>query len=133
VTFAPQRNRPRWSGRIWQGIELVRATWVAPQDQNFIGFYFDIGLTYKGLFPSRHDDTIGIAFDYARLSSGAQQAAIVSGSVGVGAEMVLEDTYQARITKWLSMQPDLQFSINPGGNRDLKNALATGLRTAITF
>jgi porin len=105
----------------------------APQDQNFIAFYFDTGLTYKGLIPSRDDDTIGIAFDYAQLSSGAQQAAIISGSVGVGAEMVLEVTYQAQITKWLSMQPDLQFVINPGGNQDLKNALVIGLRTAITF
>jgi porin len=104
-----------------------------PQDQNFIGFYFDTGLTYKGLIPSRDNDTIGIAFDYAQLSGGAQQAAIVSGSVGVGAEMVLEVTYQAQITKWLSMQPDVQFVINPGGNQDLKNALVIGLRTAITF
>jgi porin len=67
------------------------------------------------------------------LSSGAQQAAIVSGSVGGGAEMVLEVTYQAQIIKWLSMQPDLQFVINPDGNQDLKNALVIGLRTAITF
>jgi porin len=112
-----------WFGRV--GFE--------PQDQNFIGFYFDTGLTYKGLIPSRDNDTIGIAFDYAQLSRGAQQADIVSGSVGVGAEMVLEVTYQAQITKWLSMQPDLQFVINPGGNQDLKNALVIGLRTAITF
>ena len=47
--------------------------------------------------------------------------------------MVLEVTYQAQITKWLSMQPDLQFVVNPGGNQDLKNALVIGLRTAITF
>lgn len=116
-----------------KGLNWFGRLGFAPQDQNFIGFYFDTGLTYKGLFPSRDDDTIGIAFDYAQLSSGAQQAAIVSGSVGGGAEMVLEVTYQAQITKWLSMQPDLQFVINPDGNQDLKNALVIGLRTAITF
>ena len=116
-----------------KGLNWFGRLGFAPQDQNFIGFYFDTGLTYKGIIPSRDDDTIGIAFDYAQLSSGAQQAAIVSGSVGVGAEMVLEVTYQAQITKWLSMQPDLQFVINPGGNQDLKNALVIGLRTAITF
>jgi porin len=86
-----------------------------PQDRNFIGLYFDTGLTYKGLICGRDNDTIGVAFVYAQLTRGARQAAIASGSVGVGAEMVLEVTYQAQITKWLSMQPDLQFVINPGG------------------
>jgi porin len=104
-----------------------------PQDRNFIGLYFDIGLTYKGLISGRDNDTIGAAFVYAQLTRGARQAAIASGSIGVGAEMVLEVTYQAQITKWLIMQPDLQFVINPGGNQDLKNALVIGLRRAITF
>ena len=116
-----------------KGLNWFGRLGFAPQDQNFIGFYFDTGLTYKGLIPSRDDDTIGIAFDYAQLSVVAQKAAIVSGSVGVGAEMLLEVTYQAQITKWLGMQPDLQFVVNPGGNQDLKNAFVIGLRVAITF
>jgi porin len=112
-----------WFGRV--GFE--------PQDRNFIGFYFDTGLTYKGLIPTRDGDTLGIAFAYAPLSSGAQQAATDSGSVGVGAEMALEVTYQAQITKWLSIQPDLQVILNPGGNQDLHNALVIGSRVSITF
>jgi porin len=67
------------------------------------------------------------------LSSGARQAAVKDGSVGVGAEMVLEATYQAQINKWLSIQPDLQFIINPGGTRDLGNAAVIGGRVSITF
>jgi porin len=112
-----------WFGRIAFG----------PQDRNFIGFYLDTGVTYKGLVPGRDKDTIGIAFAYAQLTQGARHAAIISGSTGVGAEMNFEVTYQAQITRWLSIQPDLQFVINPGGNQDLKNALVIGLRTAITF
>jgi carbohydrate-selective porin OprB len=42
-----------------------------------------------------------------------------AGSVGVGAEMALEITYQAKTTKCLSTQPDLQIMINPAGNQDL--------------
>lgn len=56
-----------------------------------------------------------------------------AGSVGVGAEMALEITYQAQITKSLSIQPDLQIILNPGGNQDLKNALVIGGRVSITF
>src|SRR6516162_8261320 len=58
---------------------------------------------------------------------------VSDGSVGVGAEMALEATYQAQINKWLSIQPDLQFIINPGGNEDLGNAVVIGGRISITF
>jgi porin len=116
-----------------QGLGWFGRIAFEPQDRNFIGFYFDTGLTYKGLVPTRDADTLGVAFAYARLSSGAQQAAIDAGSVGVGAEMALEITYQAQITKWLSVQPDLQVIINPDGNQDLHNAVVIGGRVSITF
>jgi porin len=105
-----------------QGLGCFGRIAFEPQDRNFIGFYFDTGLTYKGLIPTRDDDTLGVAFAYAKLSSGAKDAAIAEGSVGVGSEMVLETSYQAQITKWLSIQPDVQFIINPGGTQDLDNA-----------
>ncbi len=116
-----------------QGLSWFGRIAFEPQDRNFIGFYFDAGLTYKGLVPSRNADTLGVAFAYAQLSSGAKQAETDGGSVGVGAEMALEITYQAQITKWLSIQPDLQVIINPGGNQDLNNAVVIGGRVSITF
>ena len=53
--------------------------------------------------------------------------------MGVGAEMVLEATYQAQINKWLSIQPNLQFIINPRGTQDLGSAAVIGGRVSITF
>ena len=47
--------------------------------------------------------------------------------------MVLEATYQAQITKWLTIQPNMQFIFNPGGTQDLDNALVVGGRLSITF
>jgi porin len=47
--------------------------------------------------------------------------------------MVIEFTYQARITPWLVVQPDLQYIINPGGTTDLNNALVIGGRASLTF
>jgi porin len=113
-----------------------RLLWFArvgfePKDQNFIGFYFDTGLTYKGLIPSRDDDTIGIAFKYAQLTPSAQRSFSRAGSTPAGAEMALEFTYQAQVTEWLTVQPDIQFIINPGGTQDLNNALVIGARAVI--
>jgi porin len=112
-----------WFGRI--GFE--------PRDHDFIGFYFDTGLTYKGLIPTRDGDTFGVAFAYAKLSSDALQQGSSESAGGLGAEMALEATYLTQITKWLSLQPDLQFIINPGGNKGLSNALVIGGRLSITF
>ena len=112
-----------WFGRL--GFE--------PRDHDFIGFYFDTGLTYKGLIPTRDEDTVGVAFAYAKLSSGAPQPGINESAGGLGAEMAFEATYVAQITKWLSIQPDLQVIINPGGNKGLSNALVIGGRLSITF
>ncbi|MEO6053310.1 MAG: carbohydrate porin [Chthoniobacterales bacterium] len=104
-----------------------------PQDRNFVGFYFDTGINYKGLIPTRDKDIFGIAFAYAQLGQGAQQAELNSGLTGVGAEMVVEVTYQAQLNKWLSVQPDLQYIINPGGNQTLGNAFVLGGRVSVAF
>ena len=116
-----------------QGLACFGRVGFTPADRNFINFYFDAGLTYKGLIPGRDDDTVGIGFGYAQLSNGARSSLRDSGSNPTGAEMVIEFTYQARITPALVVQPDLQYIINPGGSTDLNNAFVIGARASITF
>jgi len=123
ITTAPSDQGLGWFGRIA----------LQPQNRNFVGFYFDTGITYTGLIPTRDADQIGIAFAYAQLTNGARQNLELEGSRGVGAEMVLEFTYQAAITPWLSIQPDAQFIINPGGTQDFGNAFVIGARATVVF
>jgi porin len=116
-----------------QGLGWFGRIAFAPEDRNFLNFYFDTGFTYQGLLPTRDNDVIGIAFAFAQPGATARRSLVDEGSVGVGAEMVLEATYQAQITPWLIIQPDLQFIIHPGGTRDFGNAFVVGARAAITF
>jgi porin len=116
-----------------QGLGWFGRLAFEPNDHDFVGFYFDTGLTYKGLIPTRDEDTLGVAFAYAKLSSGAPQPSINESVGGLGAEMAFEATYLTQITKWLNIQPDLQVIINPGGNKGLSNALVVGGRLSITF
>ena len=62
--------------------------------------------------------------------------------VGYGAEdeeAVLELTYQAQVTPWMTLQPTLQRVFHPGGNvlnpdgSIRRDALILGLRSALTF
>ena len=112
-----------WFGRIAFG----------PQNRNFVGFYFDTGLAYTGLIPTRDEDQVGVGFVYAQLTNGARRTLELEGSRGVGAEMVLELTYKAFLTPWLYIQPDAQLIINPGATQDLRNAFVLGGRVSINF
>ena len=75
-----------WFGRIAFG----------PQNRNFVGFYVESGLVYTGAIPTRDEDQVGVGFVYAQLTNGARRTLELEGSRGVGAEMVLEVTYQAQ-------------------------------------
>jgi porin len=112
-----------WFGRIAFG----------PQDRNFVGFYVESGLVYTGLIPDRDEDQVGVGFVYAQLTNGARRTLELEGSRGVGAEMVLEATYQLNLTKWLYIKPNAQFVINPGGTQDLGNAFVIGGRVSVNF
>ena len=112
-----------WFGRIAFG----------PQNRNFVGFYFDTGLVYTGLIPTRDEDQVGVGFVYAQLTNGARRTLELEGSRGVGAEMVLEFTYKAFLTPWLYIEPDGQLVINPGATQDLRNAFVLGGRVSINF
>jgi porin len=123
VVERPSKQGLGWFGRIA----------FEPQNRNFLGFYFDTGLVYTGLIPTRDEDQVGIGFAYAQLTKGARETLEIEGSLGVGAEMVLEFTYRANLTPWLYIQPDAQFIINPGATQDLHNAFVIGGRVSINF
>lgn len=123
VTMEPSNQGLGWFGRIS----------FAPQDRNFNGFYFDTGLVYTGLIPTRDNDQFGVAFAYAGLTNGAAQTLFDEGSREVGQEMVLEVSYEAQITPWLNVQPDAQYVIRPGGTGDLGNAFILGGRVSVIF
>jgi porin len=128
-----------------QGLSaFVRAGGV-PNDRNLINFYADGGLMYKGLIPRRPDDKIGIAFAYARVGDNARGLDVDTGQFGNfffpvrSAETVFELMYQAPLTPWWTVQPEMQYIIRPGGgvlNSDGRlrpNAWVTLLRSTINF
>jgi porin len=120
---------------------------VAPQqDRNLVNWYVDGGLTYKGLLPGREDDTVGVSFAFANISSGksdlvkAQNAFDGTSQPVPSSEAVIEATYQAALRPWFSVQPFFQYVIRPGGNATnpdngsrIQNAAIFGLRVAANF
>jgi porin len=139
--------RPAGNGD--HGLSLfVRGT-AAPRDRNLIDAYADAGLTFKGPLSFRPDDTIGLAFAFARISP--QAAASDAATIAVTGqpmpirdfESAIELTYQWKLSENWFIQPDLQYIIHPGGNvpnplapapaSAIPNALVVGARMILKF
>jgi porin len=132
-----------------QGLAAFFRVAYAPPNRNLISLEADVGLTFKGLFPYRELDLLGVAASYGRIGNAARgldrDEILFTGNSGIirSYEAVLEITYQARIAPWWVLQPDLQLVFHPGGHialpspapalRPIPNALVLGLRSAITF
>jgi porin len=96
-----------------------------PDDRNELGLYYGGGLSYRGLFDERNEDVTGIGFASARLGDEYRDA------FGGTQETAVELFYRFQWAPWLSLQPDLQWIVNPGG--DESNALAAGARFMVLF
>jgi porin len=128
-----------------QGVSAFVRAGGAPNDRNLINFYGDAGVVYKGLLSGRPDDKVGIATAYARVGENARELDADTATYGGsyfpirGGETMIELMYQAQLTKWWTLQPDLQYIIRPGGgvlNPDgslRPNAWVVGVRTSLNF
>jgi porin len=106
---------------------------LANGDINLVQNAVSAGLVYSGPMFGRREDEAGVAFTRAGFGRGAQVAAASEGRLVSGAETVIEATYKAVLTSWISLQPDLQYVIRPQGERRVPNAVVLGLRTLLTW
>ena len=112
-----------------QGLGLFARAMFVPESQNTVNFAVEVGLVYKGLLPGRDDDTIGLGFAHLNISDDFARAT----SPRLDHEQILELTYSAQLTPWLSIQPDVQYIIHPGASNALSDEWALGLRASIAF
>jgi porin len=90
----------------------------SPASHNGISGYYGGGFLYEGLTPRRSGDVVGIGVNTVDL-------------VGLGQETAYELFYQLRLTKQLTLQPDLQWVAHIAGQSG--SALIAGLRMGIEF
>lgn len=98
---------------------------------NAIGNYAGGGIVYTGLLPGRDRDQAGLSFAAAGLGARFRRAEAVAGRAIGRREVVLEAAYQAVLTPWLSLQPDAQYVIRPGGDPRRGDAVVLGLRMKV--
>jgi porin len=112
-----------------QGLGVFAQLGQADNEVNINPWYVGAGLRYEGLIPGRDEDVA--AFGYAH----AQMSSRYCDYVGTTerSERVWELNYRARVSKSITLTPDVQYVINPFVNPDLSNALVFYLRTEVAL
>jgi len=140
MIWRPTEDSPR-------AVSVFARLMGAPGDRNLIDFSVNAGITLKAPLPGRDDDTLGLGYGYARLSSSTratdQAVALANGGTTPvrSGEHFIELTYQAQVTPWLQLQPDFQYVFAPAGGvvdpnnptRRLRDEAIFGLRSTVTF
>ena len=96
-----------------------------------VGGYLGAGFTFTAPFAGRAQDEVGLAVASAVSGSHYDRAQAAAGTPATS-ETTLELTYLAQLCSWLAVQPDVQLVIHPGGTSTRRNALAPGLRIALS-
>lgn len=112
----------------FQGLSAFARVGFADERANLFDRYVGGGLVYRGPFPGRGRDRLGLAVAAARLGDDYGRGVELAGGTAEGWEVAVELTYRAAITPWLWIQPDVQLVVNPGGDSDLDDALVVGAR-----
>lgn len=111
-----------------QGIGIFGRVGWSTGEANLFEQFYSVGVGGKGTLPSRDHDTWGVGYYLANFSDSIRNVLNVHSEQGV------ELYYNIQVTPWLSITPDFQIIINPGGGfQDRDVALVYGLRTQMSF
>ena len=117
-------GEPRLSG-------FVRAAFTPQDDRVSAQLHADVGLVLFGPLPGRDHDILGVAFSFLDFANDYVRSQRAAGQRVSRDETVLELTYRAQLSGWLTLQPDLQIVLDPHFSRS--DAVVLGFNAVITF
>jgi len=108
-----------------QGLGVFGRLGYADESVSMVRCFWSIGAQYQGLLPNRDDDVVAFGVAQGR---GTKAAGLTASS-----ETAMEVYYNAPVTGWLSVSPSVQYIVNPGGLKAVKDAVVFGLRFQVAF
>ena len=114
---------------------------------SLIGTFFEIGAVRHGTFAGRPEDTLALGFATANYNGRLQQLETRLQSRGNVVPTTVQDqdvelNYGVQVAPWITLRPNFQYVINPGGIKanpgagildSPRNAFVIGLGSYITF
>ncbi|MFF7708501.1 carbohydrate porin [Pseudomonas sp. NPDC007930] len=143
MTAKQQLTAP--GGDASRGLVLYASATFHDRATNPVDSYQHASLVYKGPFAARPHDTLGVGL--ARIHASSQylrNAQLENDASGLGysdagyvpeqhTAYMAELNYGIQATGWLNLMPNLQYVRNPGGVRQVDNAVVLGLQAAASF
>jgi len=112
--------------QLWRGLSTFNLLSLAPQTNNQFPLYGHTGLSYKGLFSSRPNDTLVATLAYGAYSPN-------NPGHSKSSTVFIEAGYHVALSSWLDLYPFLQWSIRPAGTSTTADAFVIGFGTKVTF
>jgi porin len=91
------------------------------------------GVLVTKVVPGRDDSQFSFGVNQAYLSRGYRDLLRGGGTATRASENAIELSYADKLTKFLTLQPDLQFIWNRGGEADAQRVTVATLRATIEF
>ena len=110
-----------------EGLGLFVQLGTAPGDQNLVRSFASVGINYTGPFAKRNEDVLFVGLLNSALNQDLTEQTRMDKN-----RTILEVNYAFKFGKNFTLQPDLQYIINPGANPDLQNSLLGILRFTLT-
>lgn len=125
-----ERTLWRWSGGDVGGFVRFGAT---DGDSTAIERFHNVGISARGLLPSREEDVVGVAYTRGATGAKFRAAQAASGIEAAAAESAIEITYRVQARKWLAVQPVVQRFRHPGATAAGGSATVIGVRIDIAL
>ena len=110
---------------------FLRVAYSPLLDRAILRVYGNAGFTVFEPIPGRDHDALSVGVSYINFGSDYLQSQRAAGQDVTSHESIVELTYQAAITGWLVVQPDLQFVLDPHYSRH--DAVVLGLQATVKF
>jgi porin len=108
---------------------FLRFQYLLSEDSGVVHWYVDGGLELRRPWTWRPDDALTVGFAYLCFGGEYVAAEQSAGADVSDYQASFELVYRAQLAPWLSVQPDIQYFIDPHYSR--RNAFALGLRVVV--
>ncbi|KAB7610163.1 carbohydrate porin [Amylibacter sp. SFDW26] len=124
-----------WSDSTTSGrkVDLFFNYVQADEDVAALESVVEAGIFFQGPVKSRPQDELGFAVGLINTSSKLTAADIAAGGTVRDKEFPMEIYYSFRLKRGITIQPNLQYIVNPGGISSNEDVAVLGLKTVFNF
>ena len=144
--FVAQQQLTTHNGDASRGLNIAANATFHDKETNLVDNYQSLMLVYKGPFDARPKDDVGIGVARLHVNDDVKKnSQLLNADNGVSdydnplytpireTEYNVELNYGFHVTNWLTVRPNLQYVVQPGGVDKVDNALVAGLKIQSTF